>query len=101
MGKGIPENLVRSELVAVAHHRDHDQARRPRPCAWLPAIERSIEKRLEGYPTPRAPQQRQDAFPISRVQPDHRIGPPNRALSRAATGRPAARRLLWRVGGLG
>src|SRR5260370_28591005 len=99
--KGIPENLVRSELIAVAHHRDRDKARRPSPCACLLAIELSIDKGLEGYPTPRVPQQRQDALPIGRVQPDHRVGPRNRALSRTTTGRPAARRLLWRVGGLG
>ena len=101
MRKRIPENLVRSELVAVAHHRDRDQARRPSPSACLPSIGRSIDKGLEGYPTPRVSQQRQDALPIGRVQPDHRVGPPNRALSRTTTGRPAARRLLWRVGGLG
>src|ERR1700680_666884 len=101
MRKGIPENLVRRELVSVAHHRDRDQARRPSPCACLPTIERSVDKGLEGYPTPFVPQQRQDALPISRVQPDHRVGPPDRAFSRAATGRPATRCLLWRVGGLG
>src|SRR5207302_613717 len=96
----IPENLVRSELIAVAHHRDRDKARRPSPCACLLAIEFSIDKGLEGYPTPHVPQQWQNALPISGVQPDHRVGPPDRAFSRPTTGRPAARCLLWRVGSL-
>src|SRR5438874_7069452 len=98
--KSIPEYLIRSQLVAVAHHRDRDQARRPSPDAHLPRIGGGIDKGLEGYPSPRVLQKRQDALSIGRVQPDHSVGPPNRALSRPTTGRPAARSLLWRVGGL-
>src|SRR5438477_8524893 len=98
--KSIPEYLIRSRLVAVAHHRDRGQARRPSPDAHLPRIGGGIDKGLEGYPSPRVLQKRQDALSIGRVQPDHSVGPPNRALSRPTTGRPAARSLLWRVGGL-
>src|ERR1700761_7897822 len=84
----------------MAHHRDHDQARGPSPGARAHRIERSVDKRLARNPSPRVPQQWQDALPISRVQPDHRVGSPDSILARPTASRPGSQRLLWRIGSL-
>src|SRR4029077_5991354 len=94
------ENSVRSQLVTVPHHRDRDQARGSGPRTRSPRVGSSIDERLERKPPPPVPQQRQDALPISRVQPDYRVGLPDRVLSPLTTDRPSARGLLWRVGSL-
>ncbi len=97
----VAENAVRGELVAGPHHRRRDQPRRPAGFPPSRPIEAGVEKRLDRDPAPRVGEQRQHAVAVGRVEPDHRIGAPDRLLGGAVAGGPRAARLLWRKRGLG
>jgi hypothetical protein len=95
------EQPIRGELDARPHHRHGDQPRRtfrPRPPR---RIALRVEKRRQGEPALRLPQQWHDAGTVGRIEADHRIGAAQRLLDRAMTGRPRTGRALRRVRGFG
>ena len=66
-----------------------------------PTIGRGIKKRLDRDPPRGVPKQGQDAVPIGRVESDHSVGAPDRALRCCTARGPSSMGLLWRIRSLG